>query len=176
MELSEHFDLNEFTRSATADRLHIDNNLNPSDPTGQSIINNLRNLCQQFLEPLREHFGIPVIISSGYRCPALNRAVGGVSNSQHLTGEAADIILPPLTLNTHHSTNGSTGLSTTFPSTNWVSNPKAPPNGFTSAARWTRARTANASSGRLYNWIFVQARTQTRCPRQISRLLPCRPV
>ena len=61
MKLSEHFDLSEFTRSATADRLHIDNNLNPSDPTGQSIINNLRNLCQQVLEPLREHFGIPVI-------------------------------------------------------------------------------------------------------------------
>lgn len=104
MKLSEHFDLDEFTRSATADRLHIDNSLNPSDPTGQSIINNLRNLCQQVLEPLREHFGIPIMVSSGYRCPELNQAVGGVPNSQHLTGEAADIILPPLTLNTHHST------------------------------------------------------------------------
>ena len=94
MKLSEHFDLNEFTRSATADRLHIDNSLNPSDPTGQSIINNLRNLCQQVLEPLRQHFGTPVVISSGYRCPALNRAVGGVPNSQHLKGEAADIVPP----------------------------------------------------------------------------------
>ena len=96
MKLSEHFDLNEFTRSATADRLHIDNSLNPSDPTGQSIINNLRNLCEKVLEPLRQHFGIPVVISSGYRCPALNKAVGGVPNSQHLTGEAADIVLPKL--------------------------------------------------------------------------------
>ena len=96
MKLSEHFDLNEFTRSATADRLHIDNSLNPSDPTGQSIINNLRNLCEQVLEPLRQHFGIPVVISSGYRCPALNKAVGGVPNSQHLTGEAADIVMPKL--------------------------------------------------------------------------------
>ena len=96
MKLSEHFELNEFTRSATADRLHIDNSLNPSDPTGQSIINNLRNLCQQVLEPLREHFGIPVVVSSGYRCPALNKAVGGVPNSQHLTGEAADIVMPKL--------------------------------------------------------------------------------
>ena len=96
MKLSEHFDLSEFTRSATADRLHIDNSLNPSDPTGQSIINNLKNLFQQVLEPLREHFGIPIVVSSGYRCPALNQAIGGVSNSQHLTGEATDIILPPL--------------------------------------------------------------------------------
>ena len=94
MKLSEHFDLNEFTRSATADRLHIDNSI------PEEFIPNLKNLCQQVLEPLREHFGIPVIISSGYRCPALNRAVGGVPNSQHLKGEAADIILPPLTLNT----------------------------------------------------------------------------
>lgn len=97
MKLSEHFDLNEFTRSATADRLHIDNSLNPSDPIGQSIINNLKNLCQQVLEPLREHFGIPIVVSSGYRCPALNQAVGGVPNSQHLTGEAADIVMSNLT-------------------------------------------------------------------------------
>ena len=98
MKLSEHFDLNEFTRSATADRLHIDNSI------PEELIPNLRNLCQQVLEPLREHFGIPIVVSSGYRCPALNRAVGGVPNSQHLKGEAADIILPPLTLTTHHST------------------------------------------------------------------------
>ena len=103
MKLSEHFDLDEFTRSATADRLHIDNTI------PEELIPNLKNLCVQVLEPLREHFGTPVVISSGYRCPALNQAVGGVPNSQHLTGEAADIILPPLTLNTQHSTNGSTG-------------------------------------------------------------------
>ena len=90
MKLSEHFDLNEFTRSATADRLHIDNSI------PEELIPNLRNLCQQVLEPLREHLGTPIVISSGYRCPALNRAVGGVSNSQHLTGEAADIVLPNL--------------------------------------------------------------------------------
>lgn len=96
MKLSEHFDLDEFTRFATADRLHINNSINPSDPTGQSIISNLRNLCQQVLEPLRQHFGTPVVISSGYRCPALNQAVGGVPNSQHLTGEAADIVMPKL--------------------------------------------------------------------------------
>ena len=88
MKLTEHFDLSEFTRSATADRLHIDNTI------PEELIPNLKNLCEQVLEPLREHFGIPVIISSGYRCNQLNKAVGGVPNSQHQKGEAADIILP----------------------------------------------------------------------------------
>ena len=90
MKLSEHFDLNEFTRSTTADRLHIDNSI------PEELIPNLRNLCQQVLEPLRQHFGTPVVVSSGYRCPTLNKAVGGVPNSQHLTGEAADIVMPKL--------------------------------------------------------------------------------
>lgn len=97
MKLTEHFDLNEFTRSATADRLHIDNTI------PEELIPNLKNLCVQVLEPLREHFGTPVVISSGYRCPALKRAVGGASNSQHLKGEAADIIFPS-TLNSQPST------------------------------------------------------------------------
>ena len=90
MKLSEHFDLSEFTRSATADRLHIDNSI------PEELIPNLKNLCEQVLEPLRQHFGTPVVISSGYRCPELNKAVGGVPNSQHLKGEAADIVLPKL--------------------------------------------------------------------------------
>ena len=104
--LTPHFRLSEFSRSSTADSKGIDNSV------PEELIPSLKNLCQQVLEPLRQHFGIPVVISSGYRCPALNQAVGGVANSQHLTGEAADIILPPLTLpstssgqaNTHHST------------------------------------------------------------------------
>ena len=97
MKLTEHFELSEFTRSATADRLHIDNTI------PEELIPNLKNLCEQVLEPLREHFGTPVIISSGYRCPQLNKAVGGVTNSQHQKGEAADIVLPS-TLNPQHST------------------------------------------------------------------------
>lgn len=46
------------------------------------------------LEAVRERLGVPVIISSGYRCPELNKAVGGQPNSQHLTGQAADFIAP----------------------------------------------------------------------------------
>ena len=92
--LSEHFLLSEFTRSSTAERLGIDNSLDASNPLDQDVINNLRNLCEQVLEPLRVHAGQPIIISSGYRSPALNQALRGAPRSQHLTGEAADIRLP----------------------------------------------------------------------------------
>ena len=92
--LSEHFMLSEFTRSSTAERLGLDNSLDASDPLDQDVINNLRNLCEQVLEPLRVHAGQPLMIASGYRSPALNKAVRGSPHSQHLTGEAADIRLP----------------------------------------------------------------------------------
>ena len=95
--LTPHFRLSEFSRSSTADSKGIDNSV------PEELIPSLKNLCQQVLEPLRQHFGIPVVISSGYRCPALNQAVGGVANSQHQQGEAADIVLPssgtPYTIN-----------------------------------------------------------------------------
>ena len=87
MQLSPHFDLVEFTRSDTAQSRHIDNTPN------QTQIENLRFLCVQVLEPLREKFG-PIIIGSGFRSEKLNAAVGGVKNSQHKTGEACDIHLP----------------------------------------------------------------------------------
>ena len=54
---------------------------------------NLAYLCHMVLQPLRDKFG-PIRINSGYRCPELNDAVGGVKNSQHMRGEAADIHLP----------------------------------------------------------------------------------
>ena len=92
--LSEHFLLSEFTRSSTAERLGICNELDPFYPTHKDIIANLRNLCEQVLEPLRAYAGQPIIISSGYRSPALNQALRGAPRSQHLTGEAADIRLP----------------------------------------------------------------------------------
>ena len=90
-QLTQHFALNEFTRSATAIANGIDNSLDLAKADDRKVAENLQYLCQTVLEPLREHFGMPVVISSGYRCKELNRVVGGVRNSQHLTGEAADI-------------------------------------------------------------------------------------
>ena len=88
--LSEHFTLKEMTRSVTAARHHIDNT---PDANAKE---NLRYLCNHVLEPLREEYGAPTIINSGFRCVAVNQLVGGVKNSQHLKGEAADIHLPSI--------------------------------------------------------------------------------
>ncbi|MBQ8937452.1 MAG: peptidase M15 [Bacteroidaceae bacterium] len=85
MKLTEHFELAEFQRSRKAAELHIDNRV-PAE-----LVPNIRNLCEQVLEPLREHFQEAVYVTSGYRCPQLNSAVGGVRHSQHMRGEAADI-------------------------------------------------------------------------------------
>ncbi len=85
MQLTEHFTLAEFVRSETAENKHIDNT--PS----QEVVDNLRALCRNVLEPARVAFGAPIYITSGYRCPALNKAVGGKHTSQHLRGEAADL-------------------------------------------------------------------------------------
>lgn len=82
--LSEHFRLSEFVDSGTARQLHIDNTPEPIH------VERLRLLCLHVLEPLRRRFGV-IRITSGYRCERLNEAVGGVSRSQHLLGEAADL-------------------------------------------------------------------------------------
>ena len=84
--LSKNFALEEFIRSSTAERMGIDN-----VPKDEEVIKNLRNLCLEILQPLRDYVGAPVHINSGYRCKELNEAVGGVKNSQHCRGEAADI-------------------------------------------------------------------------------------
>lgn len=89
MKLSSHFELSEFTRSETADKLGIYNGLDWSDSAW--IVDNLERLCVCALEPLRRYLDEPIFISSGYRCPRLNEAVGGSRNSQHRIGEAADI-------------------------------------------------------------------------------------
>ena len=88
MMLTPHFCLEELVRSETAIRRGI-----PNEPS-EEVIRNLRHLCTEVLEPLRSHFSQPVVISSGYRCPPLNRVVGGSPHSQHLKGEAADIRVP----------------------------------------------------------------------------------
>jgi putative chitinase len=84
MQLSEHFNLKEFTKSETAIRKRIDNTPGPEHAQ------NLKTVCEKILEPVRKHFGKPVRINSGYRGPALNAAVGGSSKSQHCNGEAVD--------------------------------------------------------------------------------------
>lgn len=85
LRLSPHFTLEEFTRSQTAARLHIDNT--PSNLE----ISRLSVLCIYLLEPLREYVQHAIIITSGYRCAALNKAVGGAKDSYHVKGMAADI-------------------------------------------------------------------------------------
>lgn len=93
MKLSPHFSLEEFTYSSTALARGFDNSLNPENPAHAKIISNLKTLCKEVLEPLRDHIQEPVIISSGYRCPKLNKAVGCSPTSQHMNGEACDIYL-----------------------------------------------------------------------------------
>ena len=86
--LTEHFKLGEFTKSITAERLGISN-----EPGYEQMLA-LRHLCREVLEPLRQHYGKPIRVTSGFRCQQLNQAVGGVGNSQHQYGEAADLSVP----------------------------------------------------------------------------------
>lgn len=93
MQLSPHFALREFTRSTTAARLGIDNT--PS----RDLLASLRHTAS-VLERIRAHLGqlagreVPIHITSGYRCPALNAAIGGARRSDHLTGCAVDFEAP----------------------------------------------------------------------------------
>lgn len=87
MRLTQHFSLEELTASATATAKGIKN-----VPDTQAVVN-LTALCVMVLEPLRKWWGKEVKIGSGYRCKKLNLAVGGVSNSQHMTGQAADLCI-----------------------------------------------------------------------------------
>lgn len=80
-----YFTISELTKSATAQRLGIDNTASPE------VASNLTALVHNVLDPLREAWGAPIIVTSGYRSPKLNSAVGGAKSSQHLKGEAADI-------------------------------------------------------------------------------------
>ena len=85
--LTKHFSLEELCASATAKARGIQNK-----PNAQQIIS-LVYLAAYVLEPLREAMHEPIPISSGFRCEQLNRAVGGVSNSQHTRGQAADLCI-----------------------------------------------------------------------------------
>ena len=85
--ISKNFTLDELTASATAKQLHIIN------APGVDEVCNLCALVHNVLQPLRDAMGESIKIGSGYRCPQLNKAVGGVSNSQHMKGEAADLCI-----------------------------------------------------------------------------------
>ena len=85
MKKIKYFSLGEFVNSPTAKRLGIDNL-----PTFE-VVDNLNRLAD-YLDGIREKLGKPILVNSGFRCPVLNKAVGGVANSQHLKGLAADVV------------------------------------------------------------------------------------
>lgn len=85
MKLSENFSLQEMTFSPSAIKKGIANK-----PTDEHI-ENLRLLCENILQPLREHMDCSINVSSGYRAPALNSIIGGSKTSQHCFGQAADV-------------------------------------------------------------------------------------
>ena len=84
MNLSKSFTLNELTKSQEATRLGIDNT-----PSDEHVLN-LKILCDNILQPIRDFYGLPVSVSSGYRSADLCKAIGSNSTSQHTRGEAAD--------------------------------------------------------------------------------------
>ena len=85
MKLSEHLSLSEVTRSDMAKRKGISNTPTPEH------IENFKKLAENIFEPIRKHFGVPILISSGYRSKELNTAIGGSLTSQHCQGKAIDI-------------------------------------------------------------------------------------
>lgn len=83
--ITKNFSWEEMQFSQTAQRIKIDNSI-PA-----KYRENMERLCKEVLQPIRDAWGKPIVISSGYRCPKLNKAVGGAANSQHAFGSAADI-------------------------------------------------------------------------------------
>jgi len=83
--MGKYFTISEFVRSETAEKRGIDNKL------PKEFLPNVQSLIDKVLDPLREAYGKPIIVTSGYRCPALNNAVRGSATSQHMSGQATDI-------------------------------------------------------------------------------------
>ena len=86
MKLSENLSLAECLKSKTATRLGINN-----EPDDEWVVENLREIAERVFQPCRDHFGVPIYVSSGYRSPDLNRAIGGSLRSQHMEGRALDL-------------------------------------------------------------------------------------
>lgn len=95
-QITKNFKLKEFTNSETAKKLGIDNH---AQLTPQAFVS-LSELAENILQPVRDGMQIPIYISSGFRCPQLNRAVHGATKSQHCKGEAVDIYIKPTPLAT----------------------------------------------------------------------------
>lgn len=89
--MAKYFTIAELVRSETADRRAIDNRL------PKELLPNALSLINRVLDPLREAYGKPIRVTSGYRCPELNRVVGGSPTSDHLLARAADIVGTPNT-------------------------------------------------------------------------------
>ena len=85
MNLSKNFTLSELTYSNSADAYNIENT------PGRLELENLKKLCNEVLQPIRDKYGKSIYVNSGYRSPKVNRLVGGSTSSQHTKGEAADI-------------------------------------------------------------------------------------
>lgn len=86
-QLTPNFSLDEMLKSPTASRKGFSEQFNPP----ATVIDSLTVLCVRLLQPIRDAYGKPMRVSSGYRCLRLNRVIGGAPKSQHLTGEAADL-------------------------------------------------------------------------------------
>lgn len=93
MKLTENFTLDEMLRSEYADANGVSEQYKPSE----DVVKALTKLCEVILQPLRDYVfqkhGAIIKVNSGYRCPKVNKAIGGSSTSQHVQGEAADIVL-----------------------------------------------------------------------------------
>lgn len=85
MKLSKNLTLAECTKSQTATRHGIDNS------PGSKELQNLKLVAEKIFQPIREHFGKPIAVTSGFRCQELNRMIGGSSTSSHMKGQALDI-------------------------------------------------------------------------------------
>lgn len=86
-QFTKNFSYDELIASATAKRLGLDNTPNEQEKE------KLRKLAEDVLQPIRDAWRSPIVVNSGYRAEAVNKAVGGAKNSQHRLGEAADITI-----------------------------------------------------------------------------------
>lgn len=93
MKLTNNFSLSEMLISGAAYRYKYYEQFVPSE----NVVQNLKELCENVLQPLRNNLGVPIHVSSGYRCKRVNDKIGGAKTSQHVKGQAADIQIAGIT-------------------------------------------------------------------------------